>query len=233
MIARPRYLDALTRLRGKDLIKVVTGIRRCGKSTLLELFQAYLRMDGVPDEQIISVNLEDPDYFDIETSKQLYDFIKEKILPDKPMYIFFDEIQRIKDFERIAAGLRARDNCDVYITGSNAYILSGELATYMAGRYIRIKMLPLSFKEYMSALPDNMSAELSKRYGDYTHNSAFPYTLELPGEKERAQYLQDLYDTIVLKDIVSRRKFPDISMLRSVVRFLFPSKAYLNPKSAA
>jgi predicted AAA+ superfamily ATPase len=221
MIARPTYLDTLIRLRDKDLIKVITGIRRCGKSTLLKLFQDYLRSDGVEDGQIISMNLEDPDFFDIETSKQLYDFIKDRILPDRQMYIFFDEIQRIKDFEKIAAGLHSRKNCDVYITGSNAYMLSGELATYLAGRYIRIKMLPLSFKEYMSALPDNMRAEGNKRYEDYTRNSAFPYTLHLHDAEDRTQYLTDIYDTIVLRDIVARRKFPDVSMLQSVVRFLF------------
>ncbi|MDR1689115.1 MAG: ATP-binding protein [Clostridiales bacterium] len=221
MIARPSYLDALIRLRDKDLIKVITGIRRCGKSTVFKLFQNYLRSGGVADEQIISMNLEDPDYFGIETSKQLYDFIKDQILPDNQMYIFFDEIQRIKDFEKIAAGLHSRKNCDVYITGSNAYILSGELATYLAGRYIRIKMLPLSFKEYMSALPETVRAEVNKRYEDYTHNSAFPYTLSLPNAEDRTQYLMDIYDTIVLRDIVARRKFPDISMLQSVVRFLF------------
>jgi predicted AAA+ superfamily ATPase len=167
------------------------------------------------------MNLEHADYMDIRTSKQLYEIIKPRLLKDKPMYIFLDEVQNVRDFEKVVTGLNAMENCDVYITGSNAYMLSGELATYLAGRYIRIKMLPLSFKEYMSALPDNKRAEGNKRYADYTRNSAFPYTLGLSDAEDRTQYLMDIYDTIVLRDIIARRKFPDVSMLQSVVRFLF------------
>lgn len=219
MITRHEYLDSLISFRDKQLIKVVTGIRRCGKSTLFELFQDYLRADGVSNEQILSINLEDSDYDDIETYKHLYDFVKARLLQGKKMYIFLDEVQRVEDFQKAVDGLYVKKNCDVYITGSNAYLLSGELATLLSGRYVEIKMLPLSFKEYVSAFPKDTS--IDRLYVDYTQNSAFPYALELAKPKDRKQYLQSIFDTIVLKDIVARRKFPDIAMLQSVVRFMF------------
>ena len=219
MIQRQAYLDSLISFRDKMLIKVVTGIRRCGKSTLFELYQDYLRDDGVSDNQIISINLEDGEYGEIETYKQLYDFVNEKIIPDKKVYIFIDEVQRVTDFQKCVDSLYVKKNCDVYITGSNAYLLSGELATLLSGRYVEIKMLPLSFKEYASAFPDDMNYE--RLYMDYIQNSSFPYALEIEKPKDRRQYLQGIYDTIVLKDIVARRKFPDIAMLKSVTRFMF------------
>ena len=219
MIQRKEYLDSLISFRDKKLIKVVTGIRRCGKSTLLELFQDYLRADGVPDEQIIFVNLEEGEYNEIETYKQLYDFVIEKIVPNKRMYIFIDEVQRVIDFQKAVDSLYVKKNCDVYITGSNANLLSGELATLLSGRYVEIKMLPLSFKEYVSVFPEN--ANIERLYMDYIQNSAFPYALEISKPKDRRQYLQAIYDTIVLKDIVARKKFPDIAMLKSIVRFMF------------
>jgi len=219
MIQRKEYLDSLISFRDKKLIKVVTGIRRCGKSTLFELYQDYLRSDGVTCEQIISINLEEGEYDEIETYKQLYDFVTERIAPDRKIYIFLDEVQRVADFQKAVDSLYVKKNCDVYITGSNAYLLSGELATLLSGRYVEIKMLPLSFKEYVSAFPDN--ANLERLYANYIQNSAFPYALEISKPKDRRQYLQGIYDTIVLKDIVARRKFPDTAMLKSVARFMF------------
>ncbi|MCL2718629.1 MAG: ATP-binding protein [Lachnospiraceae bacterium] len=219
MIQRQEYLDSLISFRDKKLIKVVTGIRRCGKSTLLELFQDYLRSDGITDEQIISINLEEGEYDEIETYKQLYNFVQDKLIPDKTMYIFIDEVQRITGFQKAIDSLYVKKNCDVYITGSNAYLLSGELATLLSGRYVEIKMLPLSFKEYVSAFPNNTNPE--RLYTNYIQNSAFPYALEITRPKDRRQYLQGIYDTIVLKDIIARRKFPDTAMLKSVVRFMF------------
>lgn len=219
MIARKEYLDSLISFRDKQLIKVVTGIRRCGKSTLFELYQDYLRADGVTDDQIVAITLEEGEYEDIETSKQLYAYVKERLIPGKKMYIFLDEVQRVTDFQKAVASLYIKKNCDVYITGSNAYLLSGELATLLSGRYVEIKMLPLSFKEYLSAFPKDTN--IDRRYSDFVQNSAFPYALELQKPKDRRQYLQGIYDTIVLKDIVARRKFPDMEMLKSVVRFMF------------
>jgi len=219
MIQRQEYLNSLISFRDKQLIKVVTGIRRCGKSTLFELFQDYLRADGVTDDQIISINLEEGEYDEIETYKQLYSFVTEKFVKNKKMYIFIDEVQRVTDFQKAVDSLYVKKNCDVYITGSNAYLLSGELATLLSGRYIEIKMLPLSFKEYISNFPDDNNLE--RLYADYVQNSAFPYALEIAKPKDRRQYLQGIYDTIVLKDIVARRKFPDTAMLKSVTRFMF------------
>jgi len=219
MIPRHEYFDTLVRFRDKQLIKVVTGIRRCGKSTLFELFQNYLRSDGVRDEQILSINLEDGDYSGIETGKQLYEYVKDRLLTDEKMYIFLDEVQRVKDFQKAVDSLYVKKNNDVYITGSNAYLLSGELATLLSGRYVEIKMLPLSFKEYVSAFPPETNVD--RLYADYVQNSSFPYALSLSTPKDRRLYLQGIFDTIVLKDIVARRRFPDITMLQSVVRFMF------------
>lgn len=219
MIQRTEYLENLIDFRDKQLIKVVTGIRRCGKSTLFELYQAYLQENGVAPEQIISFNLEDGDYAEIENSKDLFELVKVRLLPDKMNYIFLDEVQRVSDFQKAVDSLFIKKNCDVYITGSNAYLLSGELATLLSGRYVEIKMLPLSFKEYVSAFPQD--SNIDRLYQNYIHNSSFPYTLELERQKDIRQYLDGIYDSIVLKDIVARKRFPDISMLQSVVRFLF------------
>lgn len=219
MIQRNIYLDNISSFREKQLIKVVTGIRRCGKSTLFELYQEYLLGDGVAPEQIISFNLEDGDYADIEESKDLYSLVKARLLPDRMNYIFLDEVQRVSDFQKAVDALFIKKKCDVYITGSNAYLLSGELATLLSGRYVEIKMLPLSFKEYVSAFPEN--SNIDRLYQDYIHNSSFPYTLEMKRPKDIRQYLASIIDSIVLKDIVAHRRFPDISMLQSVVRFLF------------
>ena len=219
MITRQENLDSLISFRDKQLIKVVTGIRRCGKSTLFELYQDYLRADGITDDQIVAVNLEEGEYEDIETSKQLYAYVKERLIPGKRMYVFLDEVQRVTDFQKAVDSLYIKKNCDVYITGSNAYLLSGELATLLSGRYVEIKMLPLSFKEYISVFPKDTN--IDRLYSDFVQNSAFPYAMELKKPKDRRQYLQGIYDTIVLKDIVARRRFPDIEMLKSVVRFMF------------
>lgn len=219
MIKRNIYLDNISSFREKQLIKVVTGIRRCGKSTLFELYQEYLLGDGVAPEQIISFNFEDGDYANVEDNKDLYSLVKARLLPDRMNYIFLDEVQRVSDFQKAVDALFIKKNCDVYITGSNAYLLSGELATLLSGRYVEIKMLPLSFKEYVSVFPENSNVD--RLYQDYIHNSSFPYTLEMKRPKDIRQYLASIIDSIVLKDIVARRRFPDISMLQSVVRFLF------------
>jgi len=218
MIQRQEYLNSLISFRDKKLIKVVTGIRRCGKSTLFELYQDYLRSDGITDEQIIFINLEDGEYDNIETYKHLYNFVTERIVPDQKTYIFLDEVQRVTDFQKAVDSLYVKKNCDVYITGSNAYLLSGELATLLSGRYVEIKMLPLSFKEYVSNFPEDTNLE--RLYANYIQSSAFPYALEISKPKDRRQYLQGIYDTIVLKDIVARKKFPDTAMLKSVTRFM-------------
>ena len=219
MIQRPQYLDNLIRFRDKQLIKVVTGIRRCGKSTLLELYRADLLSRGVRPRQMIALNLESGDCLEIETPQRLYEVIAEKLLPNQMNYIFLDEVQRVPGFQKAVDSLFIKKNCDVYITGSNAALLSGELATLLTGRYVEIKMLPLSFKEYCSAFPQDHNRE--RLYQDYLYNSSFPYALQLSSPGDRRQYLESLYDSIVVKDVIARRRFPDVAMLQSVVRFLF------------
>ena len=145
---RREYLDKLIAFRDKQLIKVVTGVRRCGKSTLLEIYQDYLRENGVSREQIISINLEDFDFNALHDPAVLHAYIKERLLPDKMTYVLIDEIQHCAEFPAVVDSLYIRRNVDLYLTGSNAYMLSGELATLLSGRYVEISMLPLSFAEY-------------------------------------------------------------------------------------
>ncbi len=219
MIKRDEYLQKLISFKDKELIKVVTGIRRCGKSTLFKLFQEYLLNNDVEQDQIININFEDLDYEYITDYRILYDFIKTKLNPNKKNYIFLDEIQHVENFEKAVDSLYINKNIDLYITGSNAFFLSGELATLLSGRYVEIKMLPLSFKEYSSALPDNIS--IDRKFSMYTEEGGFPYLLNIPGETDKIDYLKGIYNTIVLKDIVTRIKVSDVSMLESIVKFMF------------
>lgn len=218
-IVREAYLEDLISLKDKNLIKVITGIRRCGKSTMFELYQDYLRCNGIEEEQIISVNLEDGDYRNIRTADTLYEYIMEKLVKDRQNYVFLDEVQQVENFQAAVDWLYVKKNVDLYITGSNAYILSGELATLLSGRYVEIKMLPLSFKEYVSAFPDNQN--LAELYRNYLTNSSFPGTLELERKQDIRMYLEGIYNTILLKDIVTRKRISDASTLERVVEFMF------------
>lgn len=218
-IVREAYLEDLISLKDKNLIKVITGIRRCGKSTMFELYQDYLRTNGIEEEQIISVNLEDGDYRSIRTADTLYEYIVKKLVKDRQNYVFLDEVQQAENFQEAVDWLYVKKNVDLYITGSNAYILSGELATLLSGRYVEIKMLPLSFKEYVSAFPDNQN--LAELYRNYLTNSSFPGTLELERKQDVRMYLEGIYNTILLKDIVTRKRISDASILERVVEFMF------------
>lgn len=219
IVERIEYLERLIAFKDKQVIKIITGIRRCGKSTLLEMFQTYLLGTGVDEEQIIAINFEDYDFIDLVEPKNLYAYIKERLIPDKKMYLFFDEIQHVKDFQRVVDSLYIKKDIDIYITGSNAHMLSGELATLLSGRYVEISMLPLSFKEYVSATGE---ANLMKAYREYTEFSSFPYALELRDDFKILQdYLRGIYSTIVLKDIMQRNKIVDPMMLESMLRFVF------------
>ena len=219
MVERKETLEDLISFKDKNLIKVVTGIRRCGKSTIFELFQNYLKDNGVGEEQITTVNLEDGDFRDIRTSKELYEYVERKLIKDKKNYVFLDEVQQVNNFQQGVDWLYAKKNVDLYITGSNAFLLSGELATLLSGRYVEIKMQPLSFKEYVSAYPN--SSNMPALYMSYLQNSSFPGTLELERKKDISTYLEGIYNTILLKDIVTRKKVSDPSMLQSVVEFIF------------
>lgn len=219
MIERKEYLNFLIKLKDKKIIKVVTGIRRCGKSTLFALYKQYLLNNNVKDKQIISLNFENPDDNKYDDWKSLYNDIKSKLVKNKMNYIFLDEIQVIKSFEKIVDGLFTQDNVDIYITGSNSYMLSGELATFLTGRYMQIHMLPLSFKEYLSTI--NSPNEL-KEYQNYIENGGFPYLLSINNDKELIRnYLDGIYNTVLLKDVIARNNIKDVMILDSVIKFIF------------
>ncbi len=221
MINREEYLDELIRWKDKDLIKVVTGIRRCGKSTLFDLFIDYLKMSGVKSNQIIYINLEDADY-DFKDYKELYHFINEKIISEDNFYVFLDEVQNVPGFQRAVDSLYIKKNVDVYITGSNAYLLSGELATLLSGRYIEIKMLPLSFKEYVSAFDNNNYQQL---FLDYMRNGGMPGNINIlkSNVNDLDKYLDGIFSTIVYKDIMARNNITDKLLLESVIKYIFDS----------
>jgi predicted AAA+ superfamily ATPase len=218
LIPRKQYLDTLIRLKDKQLIKIVTGIRRCGKSTLFDLYEEYLLNNGVKKENIIRINFESPQFIELWDWLALYRFIKERLQANTMNYILLDEIQNVPDFQRAVDGLFILDNCDVYITGSNAYLLSGELATLLSGRFIEIKMLPLSFKEYLSAFTENQ--DRATQFRRFIQFGSFPYVLWLEEEQDIQAYLEGIYTTVILKDVLTRKKIADPDMLQRVVKFL-------------
>lgn len=220
LIPRQEYLNKLIAFRDKQIIKIITGIRRCGKSTLMELYQNWLKEQGVEDSQIIFINFEDLDYEELTDYKKLYAYVKERLNNDRMTYVFFDEVHNVDNFPKVVDSLYIKKNVDMYITGSNAYMLSSEIATLISGRYVQIEMLPISFKEYVEST-GNME-ERGIKYNEYLQNSSFPYALQLKGQpNEIRDYLEGLYNTIVIKDIINRKKITDPMMLRSVLKFVF------------
>lgn len=220
MVERKEYLEKLRGFKDKKIIKVITGIRRCGKSTLFKMFIDELKISGVEENQIIDINFEEFDFESLKNPKNLYQYLKQRLIKDKKNYIFLDEIQNVEDFPRVVDSLFLKDNVDIYITGSNAYMLSSEIATLLSGRYIEIKMLPLSFKEYVTATKNNNS--LNSMYLKYIQESSFPFTLELDSDMSKiTEYLRGIYSTVVLKDVAGRNKLTDTMMLESIIRFIF------------
>lgn len=220
-IERKEYLDWLTRWREKQIIKVVSGVRRCGKSTLFAIYQDYLLQTGVDERQIISINFENLDYEHLTDYRSLYEYVTASLLPDQVNYIFLDEIQHVADFEKAVDSLFIKENCDVYITGSNAYFMSGELATMLSGRYVELRMLPLSFREFCLGLPGKNLSNAQK-FDAYLEYGSFPYALHLFGDEKAAQeYMLDIYHTVLLKDIVARLRIADVTSLEQVTKFLF------------
>ena len=230
-IDRKEYLDFLVKSKDRQIIKIVSGVRRCGKSTLFEIYKDFLLENGVAKNQIISINFEDMDYEELTDYKKLYEYIKSKMIEDKRNYIFLDEIQHVDKFEKVVDSLFIKENTDLYITGSNAYFMSSELATLLSGRYIELKMLPLSFKEYYQAKLEYEKLEqkenrilktLIQYYNEYIVNSSFPYTLQLDSDlKNIHEYLSGIYNSVLLKDIVARLKISDVMRLESVVKYIF------------
>ena len=230
-IDRKEYLDFLVKSKDRQIIKVVSGVRRCGKSTLFEIYKDFLLENGVEKNQIISINFEDMDYEELTDYKKLYEYIKSKMIENKRNYIFLDEIQHVDKFEKVVDSLFIKENTDLYITGSNAYFMSSELATLLSGRYVELKMLPLSFKEYYQAKLEYEKLEqkenrilktLIQYYNEYIVNSSFPYTLQLDSDlKNIHEYLSGIYNSVLLKDIVARLKISDVMRLESVVKYIF------------
>ena len=234
MVQRNEYLEQLKKWKDEQVIKVVTGIRRCGKSTLLEMFQDYLKTQGVDNDQIISINFEELEYEELLDYKALYSYIKERLHPTKQTYVFLDEIQQVENFQKAVDSLYVlyvKKNVDVYITGSNAYLLSGELATLLSGRYIEIKMLPLSFAEFCELKP---SEDKDGLFVEYMKNGGLPYVTSLGNDSEKIDtYLEGIYNTIIVKDIEERqrrrendpnkRKINDLALLKNISKFLASS----------
>ena len=219
-IRRKDYLDWLIKWKEHQIIKVVTGVRRCGKSTLFDIYQEYLLEHEVLNEQIIAINFENLDFEDLCDYKSLYKYIKSHLLPDKMNYIFLDEIQHVEDYQKVVDSLFLRENCDVYITGSNAYFMSGELATLLTGRYVELSMMPLSFKEFCEGL-NNSNLSLIDKFNHYLAISSFPYVLKYGyQESEAKEYINGIYNTILLNDIVKRLNIADVNMLESITKFM-------------
>lgn len=227
MVKRKEYLNKLIEWKDEQVIKVVTGIRRCGKSTLLMQYQDYLRENGVADEQIISLNFEELENEDLLDYKALYSYIKERLCKDKMTYIFLDEIKNVASFEKAIDSLYVKDNTDVYITGSNSYLLSGELATLLTGRYVEISMLPLSFAEYKEL--SNESRE--NAFSEYMRYGGMPYVASMSKTEEKVNtYIEGIYNTVVVKDIEDRqkrretdpdkRKINDIALHKTIAKYL-------------
>lgn len=219
MIKRDIYLKKLIGFKDHPLIKVITGIRRCGKSTLLELFREYLLENGVENDRIISINFEDMNFSNLDDAQKLHDFVDSRLKKNAKNYVFLDEIQKVADFQKAVDSLYIKKNVDIYITGSNAHLLSGELATLLSGRYVEVEMLPLSFKEYIEFTG---KSDLSRKFADYIRYSSFPFAVYLNNDAGKVRdYLGGIYNTVILKDVVAKKKIADILMLESVVRFMF------------
>lgn len=219
LIQRQVYLNKLKLLRDKHIIKVVTGVRRCGKSTLLRLFRNDLLSTGVPRDCIQVYNFEDltitTDYL------ELYEQIRNSLQPGVMNYVFLDEIQNVKNFQKLIDSLFILDNVDLYITGSNAYLLSGELATLLSGRYISVNMLPLSFAEYLE-MGGNNRTDLGRHFANYVVNGGFPQSYEMFGINEQLgiDYLHGIYSTVIIKDVATREGSGDVEALSNVLRFI-------------
>ena len=220
-INRDNYLSILKNFKDQQIIKVITGIRRCGKSTLLEIYQDYLRNNGIKEEQIISINFENADYEELLDRKKLHKYIKDKLVIGKKTYVFLDEVQNVSEFEKTVDSLFINKDVDLYITGSNAYLLSSELATLLTGRYVEIKMLPLSFKEYVSAFADK--TDISRKFRDYLRYSSFPQAIELYkiNPLNITMFLDGIYNTVLFRDVMQRKNITDRNILERVTKYLY------------
>ena len=216
MVERQEYMQKLIQWKDRQVIKVVTGVRRCGKSTLLLMFREFLEKNGVDSKKCISINFEDLRYEELKDYHKLYVYIMEHVTEEGRYYIFLDEIQLVPDFQKAVDSLYLRENVDLYLTGSNAAMLSGELATMLSGRYVEIRMLPLSFREYYELV----GGDRKEAFNAYYRKGGFPYAALLQEDAVRRDYLMGIYNTVLLKDIVERKRIADVPLLEGIIRFL-------------
>ncbi len=227
MVERKEYLDRLIQWKDEQVIKVVTGIRRCGKSTLLLQYQTWLKANGISEDQIISINFEELEYEELQDYRKLYAYLKKQLCKEKKTYIFLDEIQKVSSFEKVVDSLYVKPDVDIYITGSNAYLLSGDLATLLTGRYVEIKMLPLSFREFLEITGSDPDQGLA----EYMRDGGLPYIAVMDRTPEKVEtYLEGIYNTVIVKDIEDRqarketdpdkRKITDILLLKTIAKYL-------------
>ena len=220
MKSRDIYLNKLIQFKDKPLIKVITGIRRCGKSTLLDLFEEYLLNNGIKKENIIHMNFEDLTYDEIKDYKDLNKYIKEKVLDNDKKYIILDEIQQVSNWEKAINSFLVTLNCDIYITGSNAYLLSSEISTLLSRRYVEIKMLPLSFKEYLDFNDYNTKENLEKHFNDYLLYGGLPIVSYVHDKSAIRNILSGVFNTVIIKDVAKRNSIRDITLLENLIRYI-------------
>lgn len=227
MVVRKEYLDQLIQWKDELVVKVVTGIRRCGKSTLLTQYQHWLKESGISEEQIVSINFEELEYEELLDYKKLYAYLKAHLVSGAKTYIFLDEIQKVVGFEKVVDSLYVKPDVDIYITGSNAYMLSGDLATFLTGRYVEIKMLPLSFQEFLAVT----KLEKDRGFAEFMRTGGLPYLAVMDRTPQKVEtYLEGIYNTVIVKDIEDRqarkesdptkRKVTDITLLKTIAKYL-------------
>ena len=233
LIQREQYLAFLRRHKDQDVIKVVSGVRRCGKSTLFELFKQELLASGVKANQIISINFEDLEYEPLQEYHALHEYIVERLIPETPMYVFLDEVQHVPQFEKVVGSLFIKPNVDIYITGSNAYFMSSDIATLLTGRYVQVEMLPLSFKEFHSAYSQQNLSDMDI-YNLYIEHSSFPRLVHVEDDESIDEYLESILNTVILKDIVTRLKITDVPLLLDIIKYLLANiGSLINPTKIA
>ena len=233
LIQREQYLEFLRRHKDQDVIKVVSGVRRCGKSTLFELFKQELLDSGVKPNQIISINFEDLEYEPLQDYHALHEYIVERLIPETPVYVFLDEVQHVPQFEKVVGSLFIKPNVDIYITGSNAYFMSSDIATLLTGRYVQIEMLPLSFKEFRSAYSQQKLSDI-EIYNLYIEHSSFPRLVYIEDDESIDEYLESILNTVILKDIVTRLKITDVPLLLDIIKYLLANiGSLINPTKIA
>lgn len=230
MIKREKYLKNIRPFYDKDLIKVITGIRRCGKSVILMQIMDELRDNGIRDEQIIYINFEFVDYIDITDVKAFNAYVENKIVKDEKYYLFFDEIQNVDRWEKAINSLKAKykDKVSIFITGSNSDLLSGELATHIAGRYVSFKIYPFTFEEVCQLKEINDRYEIEREFNDFILWGGMPQRFVMEDEQQIRTYLADVYNSIVVKDIIERFKIKDIDLFNKILTYIVmtPSQTF-------